>query len=134
MGKSKMSFMKIIIVIMICFTPVLTNAQTFKCTSVKFSDEVSTSEQLKLKERSLGAKMECKFFETDIKVTLSYNYKGELKKEVSLFVKEDNIYRNDHRWVLNMEKSLGFITKINLLQYNFDDKYEGTFTFERELF
>ena len=130
-----MSFMKIIMVIMICFIPVLANAQTFKCTSVKFSNEVSTSEQLKLKERSLGAKMECEFFETDIKVTLSYNYKGELKKEVIIFVKEGNIYRNDRSmYVLSMEKSLGFITKINLLQYSFDDKYESTFIFERELF
>lgn len=87
-----------------------------------------------MKERSLGAKIECEFFKTDIKVTISYEYKGELKKEVSIFVKEGNVYRNNRRWVLNMEKSLGFITKINLLQYNFDDKYEGTFTFERELF
>lgn len=134
MGKAKMLFMKVIMVIMMCFIPVLTNAQTFKCTSVKFSNEVSTRQQLKLKERALGAKMECEFFKTDIKVTLSYEYKGELKKEVSIFVKEGNIYRNDHRWVLNMEESLGFITKINLLQYSFDDEYEGTFTFERELF
>ena len=128
-----MSFMKIIMVIMICFIPVLANAQTFKCTSVKFSNEVSTSEQQRIKEQSLGAKIECEFFKTDIKVALSYEYKGELKKEVGIFEKNGDIYRSDNL-ILKMEKSLGFITKIYILRYSFDDKYEFTAIFERELF
>ena len=125
--------MKIILVIMICFIPVLANAQTFKCTSVKFSNEVSTSKQQSLLLRLLGAKMECEFFKTDIKVALSYEYKGELKKGVRVFVKNGDIYRSD-KFILKMEKSLGFITKIYILRYSFDDKYEFTAIFERELF
>ena len=128
-----MSFMKIIMAIMIGFIPVLTNAQTFKCTSIKFSDEVSTSKQQRLKEQTLGSKMECEFFKTDIKATVSYEYKGELRKQVLIFVKEGDIYKSD-KFILKMEKSLGFITKINLLAYSYDDKYEATIIFERELF
>ena len=128
-----MSLMKIIMVIMIGFIPVLTNAQTFKCTSVKFSDEVSTSEQQRWKEKALGAKMVCEFFQTDIKATISYEYKGEWRKDVCIFEKDGDIYRCDD-FVLNIEKTLGFITKIIQLQYSYDNKLETTIIFERELF
>jgi hypothetical protein len=129
----KTLLMKVILVVMVSFITTLSNAQTFKCTSIVFGKEVSTSKQQKLKEEALGSKMECEFFKTDIKATISYEYKGESRKAVLIFVKEGDIYSSD-KFILKMKKSLGFITEINLINYSHDDKYVATIIFERELF
>ena len=137
----KTSFMKIILVAMVSFITTLSNAQTFRCTSIEFSDDVSTSKQQKIKVQILGSKLECEIFDSDIKVTASYNNDGELKKDIAVFVKNNNIswkdiyeykIKND-LGAIEFEKTLGFITRAKMTHY-YRDKFEYTATFERELF
>ena len=137
----KTLFMRIIWVAMVSFITTLSNAQTFRCTSIEFCDDVSTSKQQQIKVEILGSKLECEKFDSDIKVTVSYNHDGEFKKDIAVFVKNRNIYSEDiyeykiknHLGAIQFEKTLGFITRAKMKHY-YRDKLEYTATFERELF
>jgi len=136
MKMNKFTFWKIATLITFLSISVGINAQTFKCTSVEFSDEVSIEDQQKEKKKMLGATLEYEMFENDIKVTISYVYREKPKKEIEIFSKNGNTYELEidrDKAFLNFEKTLGFVRGVIITICKYKEQ-PITIKFEREYF